>query len=146
MKMHWINSGKEISDLINFDKRKKGFYEGMEDFAKKNKNFEGYLKEYINGKITADELLKKYNSMNNGMVDDFTQMRKSVGGSMNKFKKFNSFNNSNFIGEDVNNLLRGSMAMPLRKKYSLDNDQIIIDDKKKREEIKEVDEEELLSG
>ena len=136
----------KISDLINFDKRKKGFYEGMEDFAKKNKNFERYLKEYINGKITADELLKKYNSMNNGMVDDFTQMRKSVGGSMNKFKKFNSFNNSNFIGEDVNNLLRGSMAMPLRKKYSLDNDQIIIDDKKKREEIKEVDEEELLSN
>ena len=59
----------------------------MEDFAKKNKNFEGFLKEYINGKITADALLKKYNSMNNGMVDDFTQMRKSVEGSMNKFKK-----------------------------------------------------------
>jgi hypothetical protein len=38
------------------------------------------------------------------------------------------------------------MAMPLRKKYSLDNEQIIINDKKKREEIKEVDEEELLSN
>ena len=139
----------KISDLINFDKRKKGFYEGMEEFAKKNKNFESYLKEYINGKMSADDLLKRYNSMNNiTTVNEYTQIRKSVGGNLNKFKKFNSFNNNLIVEDknDINNLLRGSMAMPLRKKYSLDNDQIVIDNKKKREEIKEVDEEDLLSN
>ena len=139
----------KISDLINFDKRKKGFYEGMEDFAKKNKNFEGYLKEYINGKISADDLLKKYTSMTNfNNENSFAQIRKSVGGNLNKFKKFNSFNNNLIVEDknDINNLLRGSMAMPIMKKYSLDNDQNIIDNKKKGEEIKEVDEEDVLSN
>ena len=137
----------KISDLINFDKRKKGFYEGMEEFAKKNKNFESYLKEYINGKMSADDLLKRYNSMNNiTTVNEATQVRKSVGGNLNKFKKFNSFNSNLLIEDknDINYLLRGSIPMPLRKKYSLDNDQILIDNRKKKEEIKEVNEEGLL--
>jgi hypothetical protein len=55
----------KMSDLINFDKKKKGFYDGLENMVKNKKGFEGYLKEYISGKISVEELFKKYNSMNN---------------------------------------------------------------------------------
>ena len=131
----------KMSDLINFDKKKKGFYDGLENMVKNKKGFEGYLKEYISGKISVEELFKKYNSMNNVNTE-----RKSIGGT-NTIKKYNSFSN-NLIEEDknnINNLLRGSMAMP-RKKMSIDNDQIRKSNKKKHEEIKEVDEEDNLSN
>ena len=131
----------KMSDLINFDKKKKGFYDGLENMVKNKKGFEGYLKEYISGKISVEELFKKYNSMNNINTE-----RKSIGGT-NTIKKYNSFSN-NLIEEDknnINNLLRGSMAMP-RKKMSIDNDQIRKSNKKKHEEIKEVDEEDNLSN
>ena len=132
----------KMSDLINFDKKKKGFYDGLENMVKNKKGFEGYLKEYISGKISVEELFKKYNSMNNNNNSE----RKSIGGT-NTIKKYNSFSN-NLIEEDknnINNLLRGSMAMP-RKKMSIDNDQIRKSNKKKHEEIKEVDEEDNLSN
>ena len=132
----------KMSDLINFDKKKKGFYDGLENMVKNKKGFEGYLKEYISGKINVEELFKKYNSMNNNNNSE----RKSIGGT-NTIKKYNSFSN-NLIEEDknnINNLLRGSMAMP-RKKMSIDNDQIRKSNKKKHEEIKEVDEEDNLSN
>ena len=131
----------KMSDLINFDKKKKGFYDGLENMVKNKKGFEGYLKEYISGKISVEELFKKYNSMNNINTE-----RKSIGGT-NTIKKYNSFTN-NLMEEDknnINNLLRGSMAMP-RKKMSIDNDQIRKSNKKKHEEIKEVDEEDNLSN
>ena len=131
----------KMSDLINFDKKKKGFYDGLENMVKNKKGFEGYLKEYISGKISVEELFKKYNSINNINTE-----RKSIGGT-NTIKKYNSFSN-NLIEEDknnINNLLRGSMAMP-RKKMSIDNDQIRKSNKKKHEEIKEVDEEDNLSN
>ena len=131
----------KMSDLINFDKKKKGFYDGLENMVKNKKGFEGYLKEYISGKISVEELFKKYNSMNNINTE-----RKSIGGT-NTIKKYNSFSN-NLIEEDknnINNLLRGSMAMP-RKKMSIDNDQIRKSNKKRHEEIKEVDEEDNLSN
>ena len=131
----------KMSDLINFDKKKKGFYDGLENMVKNKKGFEGYLKEYISGKISVEELFKKYNSMNNINTE-----RKSIGGT-NTIKKYNSFSN-NLIEEDknnINNLLRGSMAMP-RKKMSIDNDQIRKSNKKRHEGIKEVDEEDNLSN
>ena len=41
-----------MSNLINFDKKKKGFYEGLDDINKlNNKVLEGKLKDYISGKI-----------------------------------------------------------------------------------------------
>ena len=136
----------KMADLINFDKKKKGFYEGViEGLAKSNKIFEVHLKDYISGKITAEELLKKYNSVSN--INE--QKRKSmVGGNMNSIKKFNSFANDLYDNDknNINNLLRGSMANPLRKKFSLEIDPTKIDLIKKQEEIKEVDEDDILSS
>ena len=109
----------KMSDLINFDKKKKGFYDGLENMVKNKKGFEGYLKEYISGKISVEELFKKYNSFSNNLIEEDKN--------------------------NINNLLRGSMAMP-RKKMSIDNDQIRKSNKKKHEEIKEVDEEDNLSN
>ena len=115
----------KMSDLINFDKKKKGFFEGMED-PQNMKGFESQLKDYISGKITAEELLKKYNSFND-------IKRKSISGSIN-YKKFNSFTNN--FEEDKNtknNLMRGTMANP-RKIFSLDNDINKKQEKRKRRE------------
>ena len=136
----------KMADLINFDKKKKSFYEGViEGLAKSNKIFEGHLKDYISGKISAEELLKKYNSMSN--ING--QKRKSmVGGSINSFKKFNSFADDLYENDknSINNLLRGTMANPLRKKFSLEIDPTKIELIKKQEEIKEVDEDDILSN
>jgi len=126
----------KMSDLINFDKKKKGFFEGMED-PQNMKGFESQLKDYISGKITAEELLKKYNSFND-------IKRKSISGSIN-YKKFNSFTNN--FEEDKNtknNLMRGTMANP-RKIFSLDNDINKNQEKRKNEEIKEEDDENFVS-
>ena len=50
----------QMSDLINFDKRKKpGFYDGVYDRNLIKKKFGSHLKDYIEGKITADQLFKK---------------------------------------------------------------------------------------
>ena len=137
----------KMSDLINFDKKKKGFYEGIDDINKLNNQvFEGQLKDYISGKISAQDLLKKYNSMSNININE--QKRKSFGGeSFNNFKKLNSFGND-IIESDkniVNDLLRGSMAMPM-KKLSLENNFNKNNSKKKHEEIKEEDEEDAISN
>ena len=136
----------KMSDLINFDKKKKGFYDGIDDMSKLNsKGFESQLKEYISGKISAQDLLKKYNSMSNININEMK--RKSFGGEgFNNFKKLNSFGND-IIESDkniVNDLLRGSMAMPL-KKMSLENSLNKNNNIKRHEEIKEEDEEDALS-
>ena len=136
----------KMAELINFDKKKKGFYEGViEGLAKSNKIYEGHLKDYISGKISAEELLKKYNSMSN--ING--QKRKSMGGgNINNFKKYNSF--ASDLNENdknnLNNLLRGTMAQPLRKKFSLEIDPFKIDIKKNQEEIREVSEDDILSN
>ena len=136
----------KMAELINFDKKKKGFYEGViEGLAKSNKIYEGHLKDYISGKISAEELLKKYNSMSN--INE--QKRKSMGGgNINNFKKYNSF--ASDLNENdknnLNNLLRGTMAQPLRKKFSLEIDPFKIDIKKNQEEIREVSEDDILSN
>ena len=51
----------QMSDLINFDKKKKpGFYDGVFDAKKIFKSgFGSQLKDYIEGKISADQLFKK---------------------------------------------------------------------------------------
>ena len=130
----------KMSDLINFDKKKKGFYDGLVDITKLDQS---QLKDYISGKISAEDLLKKYNSTAN--INDL--QRKSVGvGNISNFKRFNSFA-GDIIESDKNNiseLLRGSMAMPF-KKFSLEDDKKN-KKKNKNEEIKEEeDEEDILS-
>ena len=50
----------QMSDLINFDKKKKpGFYAGIYDHSIIKKGLASQLKDYIEGKITADKLFKK---------------------------------------------------------------------------------------
>ena len=49
----------QMSDLINFDKKKKGFYDGIYDHNIIKRGFTSQLKDYIEGKITADQLFKK---------------------------------------------------------------------------------------
>ena len=54
----------QMSDLINFDKKNKpGFYEGVYDHSLIKKKFGSQLKEYIEGKITADQIFKKKNDL-----------------------------------------------------------------------------------
>ena len=49
-----------MSDLINFDKKKKpGFYEGVYDANIIKKGFSSQLKDYIEGRIKAEDLFKK---------------------------------------------------------------------------------------
>ena len=50
----------QMSDLINFDKKKKpGFYDGVYNINVIKKGFTSQLKDYIEGRITADQLFKK---------------------------------------------------------------------------------------
>ena len=50
----------QMSDLINFDKKKKpGFYDGVYDYNIIKKGLSSQLRDYIEGKITADQLFKK---------------------------------------------------------------------------------------
>ena len=136
-----------MSNLINFDKKKKGFYDGLDDINKlNNKDLEGKLKDYISGKITAEDILKKNNSLNNIELND--PKRKSFGGEAYKnLKKFNSFGNIALESDkkSINNLIRGSMSIPM-KKLTLRNDNYIGNGKKRNSEIKEEDEEEFLSN
>ena len=50
-----------MSNMINFNKRKKGFMDGVivDDKSFLRKGLESQLKDYISGKIIADELFKK---------------------------------------------------------------------------------------
>ena len=54
-----------MSDLINFDKKdRKGFYDGVYDINKIKKGFASQIKDYIEGKISADQLFKKRSDIN----------------------------------------------------------------------------------
>ena len=57
-----------MSDLINFDKKKKaGFYDGVYDHNIIKKGLASQLKEYIEGRITADQLFKKRGDQSKSM-------------------------------------------------------------------------------
>ena len=57
-----------MSDLINFDKKKKGFYDGVYDFNIIKKGMASQLKDYIEGKITSDQLFQKRNTVSKSMT------------------------------------------------------------------------------
>ena len=107
----------KMSDLINFDKKKKpGFYDGVYDTKKLFKQgFGSHLKEYIEGKITADQLFKKKNSLS-----------KSVPPGVGSIDKRKSTIETNLhvpeLGEDVKlnfiDLLKSSM----KKRLTLDQE------------------------
>ena len=50
----------QISDIINFDKKTKpGFYDGVNDSSSFKEGLTNQLKDYIEGKISAEQLLKR---------------------------------------------------------------------------------------
>ena len=72
-----------MSDLINFDKKQKpGFYDGVYDTKKIFKaGFGSQLKDYIEGKITADQLFKKKSGLSKSVPmgkGSFVDKRKST--------------------------------------------------------------------
>ena len=90
-----------MSDLINFDKKKEGFFDGI-DNSYLHKGLESQLKDYISGKITADELFKKKNNQ--------SIKRKSLSDirNVNNIPLSKSFNNNKLKFEHSK---RGSMIL-----------------------------------
>ena len=127
-----------MSDMINFDKKKKGFMDGINNLNFLKKGLASQIKDYIEGKITADELLKRKDRSNR------LQNNLNVSNEIVKRKSLSDINNINFTeGINLNALetMRTSMALP-KKSLSLEND--LIKNTKvniKKEEIKEEDEE-----
>ena len=130
-----------MSDLINFDKRKKGFMDGFyENNNYLKKGLESQLKDYISGKIKADDLFKKKDRQNPNIMSESMRRR-----SLSQTSKINSLS-SNF-NEDLktnsSKLIRGSVSVP--KGDSLESDilkkVIQIEKIKEKETIKEEDEE-----
>jgi hypothetical protein len=55
---------QKMSDMINFEKKKKGFMEGYHTDSLKKVGLSSQIKEYISGKISADDLFKKKKLLN----------------------------------------------------------------------------------
>jgi hypothetical protein len=132
-----------MSDLINFDKKKKGFYDGVYDFNIIKKGIGSQLKGYIEGKISSDQIFKKKTDLSKsvGKFNENTQFNNknknevkkklSMSTRQNTFEKFREGVKINFI-----DLTKSSIA----KRISLDNEKDILNNAKK-EVIKEEDEE-----
>ena len=82
----------QMSDLINFDKKKKGFYDGVYDVNTLKKGFASQLKDYIEGRITADQLFKKKNDLSKSVGK---QNEKTQFGNNSINKNNNNYNNNN---------------------------------------------------
>ena len=145
-----------MSDMINFDKRKKGFMDGVYDnnnYLKKG--LESQLKDYISGKIKADEIFKKRDTskninkiqikqINNSINVNDSLRRKSLSQSVNKLNSLSEFNDD--MKSTPKNIIRGSISFQNRK--SLENIFSKIEDpeKTKKDIIKEEEEDENNSS
>ena len=122
-----------MSDLINFDKKKKpGFYEGVYDTSLIKKGFTSQLKDYIEGRITADELFKKRNEptksadkQSETLLNNETMKKNSSGDELKL----------NFVDLFKNTLSQGKSSIPEKSKIN-----------HKKEEIKEEDDENYNSS
>ena len=125
-----------MSDLINFDKKKKpGFYEGIYDINIIKKGFTSQLKDYIEGRIKADELFKKRNEITKSVdkqsetiLNNEAMRKKSVSGNIN-------FNNN--YGDEMKLNIVDLFKDSLSKRKSLLPEKLKLNYKK--EEIKEED-------
>ncbi len=90
----------QMSDLINFDKKKKGFYDGVYDVNTLKKGFASQLKDYIEGRISADQLFKKKNDLSKsvGKLNEKTQFGNN---SINKNNNNNNNNNDNIVRKSL---------------------------------------------
>ena len=108
----------QMSDLINFDKKKKpGFYDGVYDAKKLLKQgFGSQLKEYIEGKISADQLFKKKNGLSKSVPlekGSFTYKRKST---------IEPNPNAPELGEDAKLNYIDLLKTSLKKRFTLDQE------------------------
>ena len=128
-----------MADMINFDKRKKGFMDGVNrNYLKKDSVSQ--LKDYINGKITVDEIFKKRDTLTSKNSEN------NINSPMNEAYKRKSLiqpNKINFtesIKTNYYSAMRGSVALP--RNLSLDTELLKnFHSKINKEEIKEEDEE-----
>ena len=105
-----------MSDLINFDKKKKpGFYDGVYNTSIIKKGFTSQLKDYIEGRITADELFKKRNETTKSadkqsetLLNNET-MKKNASGEELKL---------NFVDLFKNTLSQGKSSVPEKSKIN----------------------------
>ena len=133
----------QMSDLINFEKRKKGFMDGFEKNYLK-KEYESQIKNYISGKITAEEVFKKKDSKStkkneNEMREFFKRKSMSMSGTNISFSE--GRRKLSFV-----ELMRGSMALP-NKNMSLESEILKNAEKDgmKKNEIKEEEEDSYSS-
>ena len=119
-----------MADMINFDKKKKGFMDGINSLNFQKKESESQIKDYISGKITADELFKRKVKSTKNLNINETNKRKSLSG-------INNINFTEGIKINIMDNMRTSMSLPKRI-LSLENDLAKNTQKKiKQEEIKE---------
>ena len=114
----------QMSDLINFDKRMKhGFYDGIYDHGTIKKGLGSQIKDYIEGKISADQLFKKKGdyrkSGSEGKNKTFY-----IEGSRNKRKTLVINNNSSEFGEEVKLNFVELLRTGLKKRMSFEPDEI----------------------
>ena len=129
-----------MSDMINFDKKKKGFMDGVNLYDKSylRKGLESQLKDYISGKISAEDLFKKKGTKSKPIDNNIKQVeafkRNSLSSGMLKLNEG--------VKPNLKDAMRGSMALP-KKSVSLENQILKLTnrDDKKKESIKEEEDE-----
>ena len=132
-----------MSDLINFDKKKKpGFYEGVYDANIIKKGFSSQLKDYIEGRIKAEDLFKKKNETKKSadkqsetILNNETIRKKSVSGNINLDNNYGDEIKLNFVDLFKNTLSQRKSLIPGNPKLNY-----------KKEEIKEEDDENYNSS
>jgi hypothetical protein len=136
----------QMSDLINFDRKKKGFYDGINEQPQKFKKLLGsQIKDYIEGKITADQLFKKRNDLSKSVSVD-----KNFSHNMLDKRKSSIQANLHIpsLGEDVKLNFVDLLQNSLRKRNSLEPGELNLSQniKNKKEAIKEEDEDDIYSS
>ena len=127
-----------MSDLINFDKKKKpGFYDGVYDFNIVKKGLASQLKDYIEGKITADQLFKK-----KGQLSKSVSISKKNFSVTNIGKSLPGDYNGNLLGEEVKLNFVDLLKNSLSKKLSLESEEMKNTQKSNKKEIIKEEEDE----
>ena len=123
-----------MSDLINFEKKKKpGFYDGVYDYSIIKKGLASQLKDYIEGRIKADQLFKRKN-----------ELSKSLNVTHNSFKRKSILeqNNRDKNGDEVKLSFVDLLKSSLSKSISLEAEDMKNTKKSKKKDIIKEEEDE----
>ena len=135
-----------MSDLINFDKKKKGFYDGVYDINIIKKGLGSQLKDYIEGKITAAQLFKRRSDLSKSMgkLNENTQHNNNfISDPKKRISISTGFKSGAKYGEEVKLNYVDLLKSSLSKRMSLDSEDFKNDlfINLKKEVIKEEDDE-----